>query len=111
MPKRNLYLKTVSVEEAYDKYFNALKENNILNNEIEEVKTVDALSRITSESIYAKCNSPLFNAAAMDGICVESKKTKNASEENPLILKLGVDYKIVDKDDDIRHPFDEVIMD
>ena len=73
---RNLYLKTISVEEAYDKYFNALKENNILNNEIEEVKTIDALSRITSEAIYAKCNSPLFNAAAMDGICVESKKTK-----------------------------------
>ena len=110
MPKRNLYLKTVSVEEAYDKYFNALKENNILNNEIEEVKTVDALSRITSESIYAKCNSPLFNAAAMDGICVESKKTKNASEENPIILKLGVDYKIVDTGDAIRPPFDAVIM-
>ena len=110
MPKRNLYLKTVSVEEAYDKYFNALKENNILNNEIEEVKTVDALSRITSEAIYAKCNSPLFNAAAMDGICVESKKTKNASEENPVILKLGVDYKIVDTGDAIRPPFDAVIM-
>ena len=110
MPKRNLYLKTVSVEEAYDKYFNALKENNILNNEIEEVKTVDALSRITSEAIYAKCNSPLFNAAAMDGICVESKKTKNASEENPIILKLGVDYKIVDTGDAIRPPFDAVIM-
>ena len=110
MPKRNLYLKTVSVEEAYDKYFNALKENNILNNEIEEVKTVDALSRITSEAIYAKCNSPLFNAAAMDGICVESKKTKNASEENPLILKLGVDYKIVDTGDAIKPPFDAVIM-
>lgn len=110
MPKRNLYLKTVSVEEAYDKYFNALKENNILNNEIDEVKTVDALSRITSEAIYAKCNSPLFNAAAMDGICVESKKTKNASEENPIILKLGVDYKIVDTGDAIRPPFDAVIM-
>lgn len=110
MPKRNLYLKTVSVEEAYDKYFNALKENNILNNEIEEVKTVEALSRITSEAIYAKCNSPLFNAAAMDGICVECKKTKNASEENPLILKLGVDYKIVDTGDAIKPPFDAVIM-
>ena len=110
MPKRNLYLKTISVEEAYDKYFNALKENNILNNEIEEVKTIDALSRITSEAIYAKCNSPLFNAAAMDGICVESKKTKNASEENPIILKLGVDYKIVDTGDAIKPPFDAVIM-
>lgn len=110
MAKRNLYLKTVSVEEAYDKYYAALKENNLLDKKVEEVKTVDALSRVTSEAIYAKCNSPLFNASAMDGICVDSKKTKNASEENPVILKLGVDYKIVDTGDAIKPPFDAVIM-
>ena len=110
MAKRNLYLKTVSVEEAYDKYYTALKEKNILDKQVEEVRTIDALSRITSEAIYAKCNSPLFNAAAMDGICVDSKKTKNASEENPIVLKLGVDYKIVDTGDAIKPPFDAVIM-
>ena len=110
MAKRNLYLKTVSVEEAYEKYYTALKDKNILDKKTEEVRTVDALSRITSEAIYAKCNSPLFNAAAMDGICVDSKKTKNASEENPVVLKLGVDYKIVDTGDAIKPPFDAVIM-
>ena len=110
MPKRNLYLHTISVEEAYNKYFDALKEKNILSNQVEEVKTVDALNCITSEAIYARCNSPLFNAASMDGICVDSKITKNASEENPIILKLGVDYKIVDTGDAIRPPFDAVIM-
>ena len=110
MAKRNLYLKTVSVEEAYEKYYAALKDKNILDKKTEEVRTVDALSRITSEAIYAKCNSPLFNAAAMDGICVDSKKTKNASEENPVVLKLGVDYKIVDTGDAIKPPFDAVIM-
>ena len=110
MPKRNLYLHTISVEEAYNKYFDALKEKNILSNQVEEVKTVDALNRITSEAIYARCNSPLFNAASMDGICVDSKITKNASEENPIILKLGVDYKIVDTGDAIKPPFDAVIM-
>ena len=110
MPKRNLYLHTISVEEAYNKYFDALKEKNILSNQVEEVKTVDALNRITSEAIYARCNSPLFNAASMDGICVDSKITKNASEENPIILKLGVDYKIVDTGDVIKPPFDAVIM-
>lgn len=110
MAKRNLYLNTVSVEEAYDKYFKTLNERNIILNKTEEVKTIDALSRITSEAIYAKCNSPLFNAAAMDGICVESKKTKNASEEKPIYLKLGVDYQIVDTGDCIKPPFDAVIM-
>ena len=110
MAKRNLYLNTVSVEEAYDKYFNSLKDKNILSKKTEEVRTIDALSRITSEAIFAKCNSPLFNAAAMDGVCVDSKKTKNASEESPIILKLGVDYKIVDTGDAIKPPFDAVIM-
>lgn len=110
MAKRNLYLKTVFVEEAYDKYFDALKEKNILDKKTEEVRTIDALSRITSEAIFAKCNSPLFNAASMDGVCVDSKKTKNASEENPITLKLGVDYKIVDTGDAIKPPFDAVIM-
>ena len=110
MAKRNLYLKTLSVETAFDKYYTVLKEKGILKNNTEEVRTVDSLGRITSESIYAKCNSPLFNAAAMDGICIESAKTKNASEENPIILKLGVDYKIVDTGDAIKPPFDAVVM-
>lgn len=110
MAKRNLYLKTLPVETAFDKYYTLLKKNGILKNNIEEVRAVDSLGRITSESIYAKCNSPLFNAAAMDGICVESAKTKNASEENPIILKLGVDYKIVDTGDAIKPPFDAVVM-
>ena len=110
MAKRNLYLKTLAVETAFDKYYTLLKEKGILKNNIEEVRAVDSLGRITSESIYAKCNSPLFNAAAMDGICVESAKTKNASEENPIILKLGVDYKIVDTGDAIKPPFDAVVM-
>ena len=110
MAKRNLYLKTVSVEEAYDKYFSALKENGIFDYKVEEVKTSEALGRVTKDAIFSKCNSPLFNAAAMDGICVDSKKTKNASEENPIVLKLGLDYKIVDTGDAIKLPFDAVIM-
>lgn len=110
MAKRNLYLHTISVEEAYDKYFDALKMAGALTKNFEMVKTSEALGRITSEAIYAKYNSPLFNAAAMDGVCVDSKKTKSASEENPILLKLGVDYKIVDTGDAIKDPFDAVIM-
>lgn len=110
MGKRNLYLKTVSVEEAFDKYYSVLNEKGILSKYVEEVPTSDALGRVTSEAIFAKCNSPLFNAAAMDGICVESIKTKNASEESPVILKAGTDYKIVDTGDSIKPPFDAVVM-
>ncbi len=110
MAKRNLYLKTTPVEDAFEKYKNALKAKGCLNNNTEDVKVDDSLSRITASAIFSVNNSPLFNASAMDGICVESIKTKNASEENPLILKLGKDYKIVDTGDSIKSPFDAVIM-
>ena len=110
MTKRNLYLKTKSVEEAFIAYKNALKEKECLTNLIEDVFVENSLGRVTASAIFAVNNSPLFNASAMDGICVESKKTKNASEERPLVLKLGIDYKIVDTGDSIKSPFDAVIM-
>ena len=107
---RNLYLKTISVEEAYNKYYDALKSINYNFFDTEYINTIDSLGRITSEAIYAKNNSPAFNAAAMDGVCVDSKITKNASEENPVILKIGKDIKVVDTGDPINNPYDAVIM-
>ena len=107
--KRNLYLKTVSVEEAKAKYFEALEEKAALNIGVETVSTYDALDRITAEPVYAKCCSPLFNAAAMDGIAVNSENTKGASEEHPLVLT-SAEYKIVDTGDPVKNPFDAVIM-
>ena len=110
MANRNLYLNTVSVEDAINKYYKVLNERKILKNLSEEVLTTESLGRVTSEAIFAKCNSPLFNAAAMDGICVDSKITKHASEENPVILIKGKDFKIVDTGDAIKPPYDAVIM-
>lgn len=110
MTKRNIYLNTIPVEEAFNLYKNALKECGFNFSSVEEIDTIDALGRVTSEAVFAKCNSPLYNAAAMDGICVESRITKDASEEHPIILKLGKDYKIVDTGDAIKEPYDAVIM-
>lgn len=110
MAKRNLYLKTVSVDEAINKYIDVLTEKNILSKKSEIVNTEDALNRVTSEAVFAKCNSPLFSAAAMDGICVEANKTNGASEENPIVLELDNDYKVVDTGDVIKSPYDAVIM-
>ena len=119
--KRNLYLKTVSVEEALNKYLDKVKassglcfsaENYYESKDIdsEDISTYDALGRTTSEPVFAKCCSPLFNAAAMDGIAVNAKSTQGASEANPLTLELGKDYIIVDTGDPIRNHFDAVIM-
>ena len=39
----------------------------------------ESLNRITGKAVYAKYCSPLFNAAAMDGIAVNAAKTEGAS--------------------------------
>ncbi len=108
--KRNLYLKTKPVEEALAEYMAALERIGVLQPQKEWVDTYDALGRRTAGPVFAKCCSPLFNAAAMDGIAVRAADTRGASESRPLTLKLGADYKIVDTGDPVKAPFDAVIM-
>ena len=110
MAKRNLYLKTTPVEEAGKKYMQALEDAGCLKQQAEIIDTYESLDRITAEAIYARCCSPLFNAAAMDGIAVKSAETAGASEERPLTLEPGTDYNIIDTGDPIKAPFDAVVM-
>lgn len=106
--KRNLYLTTTPVEEAREIYMNALGAE--AEPVTETISVIDALGRVTSEAVYAKYSSPLYNSAAMDGIAVVSSATLGASEASPLTLRPGDDYKIVDTGDPIKKPFDAVIM-
>jgi len=108
MEKRNLYLSNVSVEEALSKYFSALE--GLLAPKYEEIPVEDSLDRITSKAVYAKLSSPLFNAAAMDGIAVTAAATKGARESSPILLQEGKDFISVNTGDPIHHPFDAVIM-
>ena len=110
MAKRNLYLKTTPVEEAGKKYMQALEDAGCLKLQTEIIDTYESLDRITAEAVFAKCCSPLFNAAAMDGIAVKSAETAGASEERPLTLEPGTDYNIIDTGDPIKAPFDAVVM-
>ena len=84
MGKRNLYLNNTPVEEAKALYQKALGE--LLSPKAEWIPVTESLHRITKEAVYAKYCSPLYNAAAMDGIAVEAEKTKGASERKPLTL-------------------------
>ena len=108
MGKRNLYLKTTPVKEALDSYMKTLKD--CVQPAYESIPVTESLNRITHKAIYAKYCSPLFNAAAMDGIAVSAKTTENASEANPVELVLGKDCRIVDTGDPIHDPYDAVIM-
>lgn len=105
--RRNLYLKTIPVEEAREKYFAALEP--VLGVKLETIPVTQSLDRITSTAVFARYSSPLFNASAMDGIAVTADDTKDASEVNPVILTEGK-YQIVDTGDPIHPPYDAVIM-
>lgn len=105
--KRNLYLKTIPVEQAKERYFAALEQ--VLDVKLETIPVTESLDRITSSAIYARYSSPLFNASAMDGIAVTAADTKEATETNPVILK-GDQFQIVDTGDPIHPPYDAVIM-
>lgn len=106
--KRNLYLKTTPVEEALETYMKALESCKGM--DAERISVMDSLNRVTESAIFAKYCSPLYNAAAMDGIAVQASKTADASEANPVELVRGRDFLIVDTGDPIHEPYDAVIM-
>ncbi len=110
MGKRNLYLNTTPVEEAKRQYLNWIEQDVAGSAQQELIPVTESLGRVTAEAVYAVCSSPLFNAAAMDGIAVIAKHTAGASEDAPLTLREGEDYLPADTGDPIRPPYDAVIM-
>ena len=105
--KRNLYLKTIPVEEAREKYLGRV--SDIIKPEHETIPVIKSLGRITGKAVYAKYSSPLFNASAMDGIAVKAEDTSTATEVSPVILTED-QFIVVDTGDPIHVPFDAVIM-
>ena len=108
MEKRNLYLSNIPVDEALSKYLSALE--GLLVPKFEEIPVEQSLDRVTHKAVFARCCSPLFNAAAMDGIAVVDTATAGARESNPLLLTEGKDFIPVDTGDPIHHPYNAVIM-
>ncbi len=108
MAKRNLYLDTKPVDEAAALYLAAVEK--AVHIAYETIPVTEALNRVTRHASYAKYCSPLFNASAMDGIAVIAEKTEKASEREPVILKEGEDYAVVDTGDPIHPPYNAVIM-
>lgn len=105
--KRNIYLETTPVEEARNIYLSRIRQ--LVEPKYETVPTVQSFGRITAEAVFARYSSPLFNAAAMDGIAVSASDTESASEISPVYLSDG-QYCVVDTGDPVRSPFDAVIM-
>jgi len=106
--ERNIYLQTVSIDEAIAKVQELLSAENILNSEV--ISTQDAQGRVLAEPIVARYSSPTFHAAAMDGICVRADKTFGAREGRPVILKKGKDFVEINTGNPLPSGYDSVIM-
>lgn len=107
MAKRNLYLKNTPVDDALEQFMEAVRKK--VSVRYETISVLDALDRITSQAVYARCCSPLFNSAAMDGIAVVAENTAGASEASPKVLE-PEDYLVINTGNPIREPYNAVIM-
>jgi putative molybdopterin biosynthesis protein len=56
----------------------------------EIVPLLKSVGRVTAEPIFARYSVPEVHLAAMDGIAVESRDTREASEQHPVTLKQAV---------------------
>ena len=105
--KRNTYIENNDDEQALQDYLQALGD---LQGTAEEISVLDAVGRITWQAIFARFCDPVYNASAMDGIAVIAEQTFSATETEPLTLKPEQDFVYVNTGNEIKAPFNAVIM-
>ena len=108
--RRKIYLRKRDLEDGKREYFEELERAGFFEDEIEIIRTIDSLKRVTAKPIYALRSVPHYTSAAMDGIAVRSEITIGASETSPKILKEGEDFIFVNTGDPVLEPYDAVIM-
>ena len=108
---RRYYLQDIPLDEASDRYNDALHQVDALAPaDSEQVPIQSALDRITADAVWALRSVPHYDAAAMDGVAVRSADTVGASESSPLALTLPDQAAWVDTGDPVPDGFDAVIM-
>ncbi len=85
--KRHIYLKMKTVEEARELFLSRFNLDGFL--PPEEIRTVEALGRVTAAPVFARLSSPHYHSAAMDGYAVVAEVTFGASQDKPRLLELG----------------------
>ena len=102
------YLSNVPLEEAKRKIFLALK-NAGTSYKTETVPVREACGRVLAKAVYARRSSPHFLSCAMDGIALDSRIIRTASESRPVTLTTD-DYVTVDTGDPLPEGTDCVVM-
>lgn len=108
MSDRNIYLKTVPVPEAVETAIKALDREALI--KIETVPVHEALNRVTAKAITARCSSPTYHSAAMDGFAVKSESTFAAREGQPVTLDKDSQCIAVNTGNPLPEGMDAVIM-
>ena len=107
-PDRNIYLSTVAPAEAVARAKAALDRPALVKSV--QVPSHEACGRVTSAPIFARCSSPTFHAAAMDGIAVRAADTFAAREGCPVTLARGAGYVPVNTGHPLPEGKDAVVM-
>ncbi|WP_028575603.1 molybdopterin biosynthesis protein [Desulfonatronovibrio hydrogenovorans] len=106
--KRNIYLQTMTIEEALDKVKLAIvREEKI---QAESIPTHEAVQRVTAAPVWARYSSPTFHSAAMDGVAVKAESTFKAREGSPVRLLKDRDFIEVNTGNPLPLDMDSVIM-
>lgn len=106
--KRNIYLRTIPIEEALARVRAELDRKALVG--VERIGADRAAGRITAEPVIARYSSPTYHSAAMDGIAVRAADTFAAREGAPVLLRSGDDYVFVNTGHPMPSAFDAVVM-
>lgn len=106
--KRNIYLRTIPIEEALSRLKNVLDRKALLG--VERIGAERSAGRVTAEPVIARYSSPTFHSAAMDGIAVRAADTFLAREGSPVRLSPGTDFVFVNTGHPLPTAFDAVVM-
>ena len=106
--QRNIYLKTITIDQALAKMLGEISAKDLLGRE--SVPSHQALGRVTASPVRARHSSPTFHSAAMDGVAVRAERTFAAREDNPVILQKGQDYVEINTGNPLPDGMDSVIM-
>ena len=106
--ERNVYLSTIPPEEAVARAKAALDRPELIR--AQTIPAHEACGRVTASPIFARCSSPTFHAAAMDGIAVRSGDTFAAREGSPVTLAKGRGFTPVNTGHSLPEGMDAVVM-
>lgn len=110
MQPNSIYLHDIPLQEAWDRFIQALEHVGLWRPlEAENVPLDRARGRVTAEAVWAEQSSPHYHAAAMDGYALRATDTKGASDRTPIDLKLEDQAVYVDTGDPMPSWADSVV--